>query len=87
MTVFGKLADQEGGGLGPKEPSCLGLDARFLFFLSFFFLIEQRVGGEEQGEKGNVIEYFLVPARLQRGCINFFFLEAIHRWAWSGCFL
>ena len=31
MTVFGKLASQEGGGLGPKEPSCLGLDANFFY--------------------------------------------------------
>ena len=32
-------------------------------------------------------KYFLVLAKLQRGCVNFLFPEAIHRWTWSGCFL
>ena len=27
------------------------------------------------------IKYFLVPARLQRGCVNFLFPASIHRWA------
>lgn len=27
----------------------------------------------------------LVPARLQRDCLNFSFPVVIHRWAWSGC--
>ena len=65
----------------PKEPSCSGLDA------SFFYRTKRRRWGGKAKKVISCCKYFLILARLQRGCVNLFFPAAIHRWAWSGCFL
>ena len=81
-TLFRKPADWDDGGQVSQRTILLG----FWMLVSF---IEQRRAGWE-GKVKKVIsccKYFLAPARLGRGGVNFFLPTAIHRWAWSGCFL
>ena len=79
--LFGKLAEWEDGGLSFQRT----IFPQVRMQVSF---VEQRGGGEEVNLKRLLChcKYFLVPARLWRECINFFFPAAIHRWSWSGCF-
>ena len=73
MTLFGKPADQEDGGLVSQGTVLLELEFRLLLYY------------DKRGGSG--IKHSLVPVSLLRGCVSFFCPAVFHWWAWPGCFL
>ena len=79
VTLFGKPANQEYGG--PMSQRTI------LPRFGCQFLLQSKEWGGKVKKVISYYKYFLVSAKLHRGCVNFFFPVAIHRWAWSGCFM
>ena len=79
-TLFRKPADRESGGLVSPINHLMGVR------MPVSFIAQRGAGDEEVKWKGH--KFCKCPLEWPasgRGCVNFFFLATIHRWAGSDC--